>query len=75
VRLSKAGTPISFSPSKVSGQAANFVDAIANAQTDQAVKQEVATKSEDARYHLGSDGFGIDQTKDRGWPKEQNHRG
>jgi hypothetical protein len=75
MRISKAGIPISFAPSKCSSQAANFVDAIANAQTDQAVNQEVSTKREDARYHLGPDGFGIDQTKDRGWPKEQNHGG
>lgn len=59
----------------LSGQAANFVDAIANAQTDQAVKQEVATKGEDARYHLGPDGLGIDQSNNRGWPKEQDHGG
>jgi hypothetical protein len=55
-----------------SGQTANLVNAIANAQTDQAIKQEVATKGEDARYHLGPDRFGIDQGNNRGWPKEQN---
>ena len=56
-----------------SGQTANFIDAIAHAQTDQAVKQEVATKGEDARYYLGPDRFGVDQGNYRGWPKEQNH--
>jgi hypothetical protein len=55
-----------------SGQTANLVNAIANAQTDQAIKQEVATKGEDTRYHLGPDRFGIDQGNKRGWPKEQN---
>ena len=45
--------PDTFKSSIGSGEGAKFVDAIADAQTDEAVEQEISSEGKEPRYHLG----------------------